>query len=51
MNEKEKNKKFEKFKELVNKTKEESNKEYKSLINEENKIINELKSFDSNIIM
>ena len=51
LNEKEKNKKFEKFKELVNKTKEESNKEYKSLINEENKIINELKSFDSNIIM
>ena len=45
LNENYENKKYEKLKEIMNKIKEETNKEYISLIKEQNKIENELKIF------
>ena len=48
LNEKYDKEKYKKFKDLINKIKEETNKEYISLIKEENKIENELKIFDYN---
>ena len=51
LNEKYEKEKNEKFKVLINKIKEESNKEYQSLIKEENKIENDLKLFDYNAMM
>ncbi len=51
LNEKYEKEKNEKFKVLLNKIKEESNKEYQALIKEENKIENDLKLFDYNAMM
>ena len=51
LNEKYEKEKNEKFKVLINKIKEESNKEYQALIKEENKIENDLKLFDYNAMM
>ena len=45
------NKNYGKFKDLIKKIKEESNKSYKNLIKEENKIENDLKKYDNNTMI